>query len=101
MAAVTIDFKDGVAATGQTNSLTVGPFTLLGGKYAMFGYSSGTYSAQLKILTADGTDYAGVAAADTTGYVTYDLPPATYEIVLGASFTTGDVSLIRIPYRTT
>lgn len=99
MAAETVDFKDGVAATGQTNDLVVGPFTLLGGKYALFGYSSGTYSVQLAIMSADGTNYM-VCSAAQTAYATHYLPPGKYKITCGASFTTGNVSLIRIPYRT-
>ena len=98
MAAATIDFKDGVTATGQTNNLVVGPFTLLGGKYALGGFSSGTWSVQLAVLTPDGTNYMNVGAA-VTAYTTYDLPPGTYEITCGAAFTTGDLFLIRVPYR--
>jgi hypothetical protein len=98
MTVAAVNFGDGFVGTGQTNSLVVGPYSILGGKYAMFGYSSGTYNAQLKVMTADATNYVAVAAADTSGYVTYDLPPGPVEIVLGGSFSTGNVSLVRIPY---
>jgi hypothetical protein len=97
MAAPTTDYKDGWIATGKTNDQTI-EFTLLGGKYALFGFSSGTYSVQLFVLTADGTNYMAVAAA-TTAYATYDLPPGSYRVTVGAAFTTGNVSLIRVPYR--
>ena len=98
MAVETKNFNDGVQGLEQTNDLVVGPFYLLGGKYALFGFSSDTYSVQLSILTADGTNYMAVGAA-VTAYTTYDLPPGRYKITVGAAFTTGNVSLIRIPYR--
>lgn len=99
MTAATTDFGDGVKATGQTNDLVVGPFYLAGGKYALEGFSSGTYSVQLFVLTADATNYMACGAA-VTAYTTYDLPPGEYKIVCGAAFTTGNVSLLRVPYRT-
>jgi hypothetical protein len=100
MAAATINFGDGVQATGQTNGLVVGPFVVLGGKYEMSGYSSGTYSVQLAVLTIDGTNYVNCTAAATTiGYLVVDLAPGTYQITCGGSMTTGNVSLIKIPYR--
>jgi hypothetical protein len=98
MAISATDFGDGFIATGAENNNVVGPYYLLGGKYAMLGFSSGTYSAVLAVLTPDGTNYMNVAAAQTA-YYTADLPPGSYKITLGASFTTGTVALVRIPYR--
>lgn len=99
MAISATDFGDGFKATGATNNDVVGPYYLLGGKYALLGFSSGTYSVQLAVLTADGTNYMNVTAAASTAYATLDLPPGMYKITCGASMTTGTVALIRIPYR--
>lgn len=96
----TTDYMDGVKATALANDAVVGPFTLLGGKYAIFGFSSGTYSVQLQVLTGDGTNYMACSAAQTA-YATHDLPAGTYKIVCGAAMGTGNVSLIRVPLRGT
>jgi hypothetical protein len=93
-----VDFKDGVSYTGAVNSDTTPTFTLLGGKYALIGYSSGTVSSTVNI-SADNTHFVGVAAAVTTNYTTYDLPPGSYQIVMGGSSSTQAGALIRIPYR--
>lgn len=93
-----VDYGDGFSATGATNNDVLGPYYVLGGKYAMLGFSSGTYSVTLAALTADGTNYINVAAAQTA-YATFDIPPGKYKITCGASMTTGCVALIRIPYR--
>jgi hypothetical protein len=93
-----IDYGDGFGATGATNNDVVGPYVLLGGQYALTGYSSGTFSVQLTALTLDGTNYMNVGAA-VTAYTTYALPAGKYKITCGASMTTGDVSLTRVPYR--
>ncbi len=92
------DSGDGVNWTGAANSNTTPTFTLLGGKYALTGYSSGTFSAQLNILAVDGTHFIAAGSAVTT-YGTFDLPPGSYQIVFGASAGTANGSLTRIPYR--
>lgn len=100
MAAVTTDFKDGLSWTGQGNTATIGPFTLLGGKYALTSQSSGTNSVQLNICCPDGSTFvAASATAQTAALATYDLPPGTYNIVAGAAYSLGQGSLVRIPYR--
>ena len=91
------DFKDGVVYTGAANSDTTPTFMLLGGKYAMYAYSSGTVSMQLTI-SADGSHFVAIAAAVTTNYVVYDLPPGAYQMVMGGSAGTQAGALIRIPY---
>ncbi len=93
-----VDFKDGVSYTGAANSDTTPTFTLLGGKYAMFAYSSGTVSMTLNI-SADNTHFVGVDSAVTTNFKTYDLPPGSYQMVMGGSAGTQAGALIRIPYR--
>ncbi len=94
-----VNYGDGFGATGATNSDVVGPYPLLGGTYAITGYSSGTYSVQLAALTLDGTNYQNCTASATTAYATIDLPPGSYKITCGGSMTTGNVSLTRVPRR--
>jgi hypothetical protein len=95
-----VDFSgDGFGATGATNNDVVGPYYLLGGRYALIGYSSGTYSVQLAALTLDSTNYMNLTAAASTAFATFDLPPGSYKITCGASMTTGNVALVRVPYR--
>lgn len=94
-----VDFKDGVTYTGAANSDTSPTFTLLGGRYAMAVYSSGTASAQLNILMPDGTHFVACSAAATTTTAVFDLPPGSYQIVVGASGGTQQGSLVRIPFR--
>ena len=98
MAIAPVNFGDGFLGTGALNDEVLGPYSLLGGKYALFGFSSGTYSVQLSVLTADGTNYMACGAA-VTAYTLYDLPPGKYKVTCGAAMTTGNVSLIRVPYR--
>lgn len=93
-----VDFKDGVTYTGGANSDTTPSFSLLGGKYALFAHSSGTVSSLLNILAPDAS-YAPVDSAVTTNFKTYDLPPGTYQIVLGATAGTQSGGLVRVPYR--
>lgn len=99
MTATTTDFKDGLSWAGQGNSATIGPFTLLGGKYGLASQSSGTNSVTLNVLMPDGSTFQAVAAAQTAAFATYDLPPGEYEIIGGAAYSAGQGSLIRIPYR--
>ncbi len=89
-------FPDGVSWTGAANSDTTPDFTVLGGKYALGNYSSGTASATLNVKI--GTNYIACGSAVTT-YNTFDLPPGTYQIVFGASAGTDAGFLIRVPYR--
>lgn len=89
---------DGVNFTGALNSEITPTFYLLGGKYALSGYSSGTFSVQLNILALDGTHFIAAGSAVTT-FGTFDLPPGSYQMVFGGSATTANGSLIRVPYR--
>jgi hypothetical protein len=93
-----VNSGDSVSFTGVANSDTTPTFVLLGGKYALFGYSSGTFSAQLNALSIDGTHFIAAGSAVTT-YGTFDLPPGSYQIVFGGSAGTANGSLTRIPYR--
>ena len=100
MAIAKTDWGDGFKATGAENSDVVGPYKLQGGKYAVVGFSSGTWSVQLAVLSPDGTNYMNCTAAATTAYLTIDLPPGMYKITCGASMTTGCVAVIPIPIKT-
>lgn len=97
MALAVTNWGDGVSWTGGVDSDSF-TFTLLGGKYGLVVYSSGTASATLSLLAPDGSHYIACAAAVTT-YATFDLPPGTYQIAEGASATTQNGALVRIPYR--
>jgi len=97
--ATTTDYGDGVKVTSVGNSETA-TFQLLGGTYALFGASSGTWNVTLQILTADGSTYMNCAAA-VTAYTTFDLPPGSYKLVAGGAMATGTMSLIRVPLRGT
>jgi hypothetical protein len=100
MAFVSNDWKDGVTYTGARTANTVGPFTLLGGKY-VFGTSAPSTSTTLEILMPDGSTYQPfIAAVTAAGFTMVDLPPGTYEIIFTA---TGDVQgfVIKVPYRPT
>lgn len=99
MAVTPVNWQDGFGGTGAINNDVIGPYYLLGGKYAITGFSSGTFSVQLAVLTLDGTNYMNATAAATTAYATLDLPPGSYKITCGAAMTTGNVALVRIPYR--
>jgi hypothetical protein len=92
-----VNTADGVTFTAVANSDTTPDFTLLGGKYSLSGYSSGTFSAQLNIKTPSGNYIAAGSAVTTIG--TFDLPAGTYQIVFGASADTADGGLFRVPYR--
>ena len=97
MALATTDHKDGVTYTGATSS-TVGPFTLLGGKYLFYGSAAGT-SSVLNILYPDGSTYGAVNSQTTSAYaVAVDLPPGTYEIVV-VSAGAQQGGLVKAPYR--
>lgn len=89
---------DGGKWTGEGNSAMIGPFVLLGGKYALASTSSGTNSVTLEVLGPDGSTYIACGAAQTANYAVYDLPAGTYQIVGGASYGTGQGSITRVPY---
>lgn len=89
---------DGVSFTGAGNSDTTPAFYLLGGRYLLETHSSGTASAQLQIKDPDGS-FVAIATAVSTTPAAYDLPPATYQIVMGGSAGTAGGSLIRTPSR--
>lgn len=96
MALVTTDSKDGFVYTGATGS-TVGPFTLLGGKYLFYATAAGT-SNVLNILAPDGTTYTPVNSQTTSAFATaVDLPPGTYEIVV-VSVSAVQGGLVKVPY---
>ena len=95
----TTDWKDGCSFTGAANNATIGPFTLLGGLYALALSSTTTVSATLEILQPDGSTFVAVAAAQTAAFATYSLPPGTYQIVCGAAFGTGQGALVKVPYK--
>lgn len=91
--------NDGVGFTGAGPGV-IGPFYVLGGRYAFAVAASAWGAAQLQTLMLDGTTYEPVAAAITAnGNETMDLPAGTVEIVItgGATGVTG--SLARVPYR--
>ena len=94
-----IDFKDGVSFTGAGNSDTTPSFTLLGGKYLLSTASSGTPGATLETLLPDGSTFQAIGNPVTTTAVAFDLPPGTYEIVMGAAAGTASGSLTRVPVR--
>ena len=91
------NWDDGFTYTGATSS-TVGPFPVLGGRYAFFGTAAGT-SATLNVLCPDGSTYTPVQAQTTAAYwEIVDLPPGTYEIVVVSSGAQQG-GLCRVPYR--
>jgi len=94
-----------MAATGTGDgfyltavSADVGPFTVLGGRYALM--LSGTWgggSATLQALMIDNTTYINVATAITAdGATIVDLPPGSYK--LDVATVTGLLGgLFRVP----
>jgi len=97
----TSDYKNGLSATNVAASATIGPFTLLGGRYGMVLSDTGTANASLKIMSPDG-QFVPVGASTTfsaAGYATIDLPAGTFQIVFGSGITLGAVSFVPIPYR--
>ena len=95
-----IDFRgDGVSFTGAADSDTTPTFYLLGGRYMLETHSTGTAGAQLQIKSADGSFINIGSAAAANAPVTLDLPPGTYQIVMGGAAGTAGGSLVRVPYR--
>ena len=83
----------GVSWTGATTS-TIGPFTLLPGKYMFAGEAAGT-SQILKILMPSGS-YSPVDSETTAAVAkVLDLPGGTYEVAtVSASGISGFVGYI-------
>lgn len=95
------DFQDGVSFTGAANSDTSPDFHLLGGRYSLAIYSSGTASVTLNVKIIDGSGtahYVACGTATTTADL-YDLAPGTYQLVFGASAGTAAGALGRVPFR--
>ena len=99
MALATNNYQDGVTYTGATSS-TVGPFTILGGKYVFYGTAAGT-SVVLNVLMPDGSTYSPAYSETTSAFFQMvDLPPGTYEIVV-VSASAQQGGLVKVPYRPT
>jgi|HubBroStandDraft_3_1064219.scaffolds.fasta_scaffold891865_2 hypothetical protein len=97
MAAVLNDYKDGCNWTGYGNAATIGPFILLGGRYAVTVSSNGgTASVQLNVLSPDGSYISCGAAVTATGV--FDCAPGTYELVTGAAASVCAGSMSKVPY---
>lgn len=92
-----VDSKDGVSFTGAVNSDTTPTFNVLGGRYALSIYSSGTASVVLNVKTPSG-QFVACGAAVTISAL-FDLAPGAYQMVLGGSASTADGSLTRVPFR--
>ena len=85
MTVAVTDWKDGVLYTGAVSASTVGPFTLLVGKYLWISQAAST-SQQLSVLGPDGSTFLAVNAQTTSAVsVALDLPPGTYEITFVAT----------------
>lgn len=98
MAASLSDYKDGFAATGYAGSSTIGPVSIIGGKYGLLIHDTGTPDATLQTKAPDGS-YVNVAAAITSnGFSTYDLPNGEYQITTGTG-TLLAAALLPIPYK--
>lgn len=92
------DTKDGITATAIAANATVGPFTLLGGKYMIAVDDTGTANGTLNILMPDGTYIAVIPTFTSAGTSTPDLPGGTYEWVAGSGITLGSLVVAKIPY---
>lgn len=91
------DTKDGTVYQGATSS-TVGPFTLLGGKYGVFATAADTTNV-LSILGPDGSTYIPWDSETTSAFAkALDLPPGTYKIVTTSS-TAVQGGVVKVPYR--
>ena len=98
MALAVVDTKDGISYTGETLTTPI-VFTLLGGKYIVFGTAAGTTNV-LSVLAPDGSTYIAVDSETTSAfYKMYDLIPGTYQIVVTtSSAVSGGVQ--KVPYNT-
>ena len=92
-----VDSRDGISFTAAANSDTSPDFVLLGGRYGLSIYSSGTASVVLNVKTISG-QYVAAGAATTTTDI-FDLTPGTYQLVFGASAGAANGALMRVPYR--
>lgn len=76
---------------------TFGPVYLLGGKYQLSLACTGTPSAQLNTIGADGMTYEPVGSAVVlAGVANYDLPAGQYNLVITTS-TANYARISRIP----
>ena len=100
MAGTTIDYKDGFVSTGYVASAQIGPFVLLGGKYAILASDSGTTDIALYILDAGG-NYVPVAGYSTASYDTQDFPRCSIVALVGVSATAANLTVVKIPYQAT
>ena len=98
MASTITDSKDGIIATGYIAGAEIGPFTLLGGKYAIQTLDTGTVAVALYTLGPDGATWVVVDSFTTDMYDVFDLPPGTYAFIVGAGATLCAVSVAKIPY---
>lgn len=97
MALVTADYRDGLTYTGATSSTI--KFSILGGKYWVFGTAADTTNV-LSMLLPDNATYQAVDSETTALFgKMLDLPPGSYEIVT-TSATAVQGGLIKIPYNT-
>lgn len=92
------NWNDGFTFTGI--SADVGPYTVLGGRYAMAVSATwGGGSATLQVLLPDAATYLTVLTAFTAdGSALVDLPPGKYKIAV-ATATALQGFLIRVPTR--
>lgn len=95
------DFRDGVTFTGAANNDTSPDFEVLGGRYALVIYSSGTASVTLnaKVIDGGGTAHYVSAGNPVSNTGVFDLPPGTYQLVFGSAAGTAAGSLVRVPLR--
>lgn len=95
MSLVTNDSKNGLTYTGATGSTI--KFTLLGGKYFLFGSATDT-SNTLNMLLPDGTSYQAVDSETTSAFSkSIDLPAGSFEIVTVSS-TAVQGGIVAVPY---
>ena len=100
MAGSTIDYKDGFLATGYVAGATIGPYVILGGKYAILASDTGTTDIALFILDAGGSNVP-IAGYNTPTYDTIDLPRCSIVALVGVSATAANLTVVKIPYQAT
>lgn len=86
------------AQFSNIGAVTTAAFTLKGGKYSVITKSTGAGTIDLKILAGDGTTLipAITQIVAVTGFATVDLPPGSYQFVVGG-FTANYLSITSIP----
>jgi hypothetical protein len=74
------------------------PFVLRGGLYQLEYLATGSGTADVKKLSADGSTWTArvTQVTATSAFVQYTLPPGNYEFVI-TGFTANYLSLTRIP----